>query len=218
VIFQAFPRTGTARWFAGYSDYVVAVDALIASGALSDPSFLWWDVRLQPALGTVEVRAMDAQSSVGDSVPLVALVQSLAMLVLEGGPPNPPTAPEVLAENRFLAARDGLQAQLINPATRQLEPARELVYASLNGAGRSPPRSVAPQSWSRSDGWPRRTERTASAPGPARMDCSAWSRPCHDALRHPNPHDRDDRGQENGRAQVPADDQLPGREAVRIAN
>jgi glutamate---cysteine ligase / carboxylate-amine ligase len=105
VIFQAFPRTGTARWFAGYSDYVGAVDALIASGALPDPRFLWWDVRLQPALGTVEVRAMDAQSSVGDTAPLVALVQSLAMLVLEGEPANTATAPEVLAENRFLAAR-----------------------------------------------------------------------------------------------------------------
>ena len=127
VIFQAFPRTGTARWFAGYGDYVEAVDALIASGALPDPSFLWWDVRLQPALGTVEVRAMDAQSSVADSASLIALVQSLAMLVLEGEPTNAATAPEVLAENRFLAARDGLYAQLINPATRQLEPVRELV-------------------------------------------------------------------------------------------
>jgi carboxylate-amine ligase len=127
VIFQAFPRTGTARWFAGYSDYVEAVDPLIASGALPDPSFLWWDVRLQPALGTVEVRAMDAQSSVADSAPLVALVQSLAMLVLEGEPATAVTGPEVLAENRFLAARDGVHAELINPATHQLEPVRELV-------------------------------------------------------------------------------------------
>jgi glutamate---cysteine ligase / carboxylate-amine ligase len=126
VIFQAFPRTGTARRFAGYGDYVEAVDVLIASGALPDPSFLWWDVRLQPTLGTVEVRAMDAQSSVADSAPLVALVQSLSMLQLEGEPAGPATAPEVLAENRFLAARDGAQAQLINPTTRRLEPLREL--------------------------------------------------------------------------------------------
>jgi carboxylate-amine ligase len=128
VIFQAFLRTGTARRFAGYGDYVEAVDALIASDALPDPSFLWWDVRLQPALGTVEIRAMDTQSSVGDSAPLVALVQSLAMLVLEGEPPNAATAPEVLAENRFLAARDGMHARLINPVTRKLEPVQELVY------------------------------------------------------------------------------------------
>jgi carboxylate-amine ligase len=129
VIFQGFPRTGTARWFADYTDHVEAVDPLIASGALPDPSFLWWDVRLQPPLGTVEVRAMDAQSSVADSAPLIALVQSMAALVLEDGPPSRATAPEVLAENRFLAARDGLDARLIDPASRRLVPVRTLVDA-----------------------------------------------------------------------------------------
>jgi YbdK family carboxylate-amine ligase len=62
-IFQAFPRTGLPRFFESYADYVGAVDALIASGAVSGPSFLWWDVRLQPALGTVEVRVMEAPHS-----------------------------------------------------------------------------------------------------------------------------------------------------------
>ena len=69
VIFQAFPRTGPPRYFADYGDYVEAIDALIASGAIRDPSFLWWDVRLQPALGTVEVRVMDAQSTVQEVAP-----------------------------------------------------------------------------------------------------------------------------------------------------
>jgi carboxylate-amine ligase len=127
AIFQGFPRTGIARWFADYADYVRTVDVLIASGALPDPSFLWWDVRLQPRLGTVEVRAMDAQSTVGDSAPLIALVQSFARLVLEGGYAETPLAPEVLAENRFLAARDGCGALLIDPAERRLVPALGLI-------------------------------------------------------------------------------------------
>ncbi len=49
VIFQAFPRTGPPRFFDDYADYVATVDELIAPGAIRDPSFLWWDVRLQPA-------------------------------------------------------------------------------------------------------------------------------------------------------------------------
>ena len=73
AIFQGFPRTGTARWFGDYSTYIRAVDALVASGALPDPSFLWWDVRLQPRLGTVEVRVMDSQSTVADSTPRAML-------------------------------------------------------------------------------------------------------------------------------------------------
>jgi glutamate---cysteine ligase / carboxylate-amine ligase len=127
VIFQAFPRTGPPRLFASYADYVEAVDALIASAAVPDPSFLWWDVRLQPALGTVEVRVMDAQSSVRDVGALVALIQSLARLELEeGGAPAEPSA-EVLGENRFLASRDGMDARLIDPSTLSLVPVRELL-------------------------------------------------------------------------------------------
>jgi carboxylate-amine ligase len=103
------------------------VDALIGSGALPDPSFLWWDVRLQPRFGTVEVRVMDAQSTVADSAPLVALVQSLARLILEGGYRETPLDQEVLAENRFLAARDGCSAMLIDPYERRLVPVTGLI-------------------------------------------------------------------------------------------
>jgi glutamate---cysteine ligase / carboxylate-amine ligase len=132
VIFDAFPRTGPPRFFADYADYVDTVDELIASGAISDPSFLWWDARLQPALGTVELRVMDAQSRVRDITPLVALIQSLARLELEGEPSSSvmPSA-EVLAENRFLAARDGIDARLIDPAARGLIPVRERLDSLL---------------------------------------------------------------------------------------
>ncbi len=130
VIFQGFPRTGAARWFGDYGDYVETVDALFASGALPNPTFLWWDVRLQPALGTVELRMMDAQTTIADTAALIVLVMSLARAVLEGDESETQgvrVSPEVLAENRFLAARDGLEAQLIDPATRQLAPARTVL-------------------------------------------------------------------------------------------
>ena len=132
LIFQAFPRAGPPRFFADYADYVETVDALIASGAISDPSFLWWDVRLQPSLGTVEVRVMDAQSRVRDITSLVALIQSLARLELDGGPSSLATSAEVLAENRFLAARDGMDARLIDPAARCLIPVREMLDSLLS--------------------------------------------------------------------------------------
>jgi carboxylate-amine ligase len=129
VIFQAFPRTGPPRHFESYGDYVRAVDPLITSTALPDPSYLWWDVRLQPRLGTVEVRVMDAQSTVRDVAPLVAFIQSLARLELEDGGGAPIPEPEVLAENRFLAARDGMDARLIDPTAQRLIPVREVVAA-----------------------------------------------------------------------------------------
>ncbi len=131
LIFQAFPRAGTPRSFADYADFIEAVDALIASGAIPDPSFLWWDVRLQPALGTVEVRVADAQSTVSEVAALVALIQSLARLELEGEPSRPTQGAEVIAENRFLAARDGMNARLIDPAAAGLVPVREMLDSLL---------------------------------------------------------------------------------------
>jgi carboxylate-amine ligase len=129
MLFQAFPRTGTPRQFADYRDYVDAVDGLVTPGAVPDSSFLWWDVRLQPRLGTVEVRAMDAQSTVKHIAPLVALIQSFARLVLEGDFRGTPPGPEVAEENGFLAARDGMDALLIEPEARELVSARTLLDA-----------------------------------------------------------------------------------------
>lgn len=132
VTFDRFPRTGPPRAFASYGDYVAAIDTLIASGALPDPTFLWWDVRLRPPLGTVEVRAMDAQSRIAEIAPLVALVQSLARLELEEPTDQPDSGAELIAENRFLAARDGLDARLIDPATGKLTSARVLLRSLID--------------------------------------------------------------------------------------
>ena len=128
-LWQAFPRVGIPRAFGSYDEYVSSVDLLIGSGALPEPTFLWWDVRPQPRYGTVEVRVMDAQTSVDRTVPLVALVQCLARLECEEGYASSTllAAPEVLEENRFLAARDGVEASLISPEDGRRVSVRSLV-------------------------------------------------------------------------------------------
>ena len=116
-LFQAFPRVGIPRVFSSYADWVRSVDLLVSSGALPDHSYLWWDVRLQPRYGTVELRIMDAQASVEQTAALVALIQCLVRLEVREGYASSRVlhAQEVLDENRFLAARDGVAAQLIDP-------------------------------------------------------------------------------------------------------
>jgi carboxylate-amine ligase len=115
--FQTFPRTGTARRFDDYADYVEAIDVLVRCDAIPEPTFLWWDARLQPAFGTLEVRIMDAQTRVEDTAALVALVQCLVRLTAESDviEPGAADAQEVVAENRFIAARDGMRAALVDP-------------------------------------------------------------------------------------------------------
>ena len=131
-VFQTFPRTGLPRAFADYADYVHSVDALIRSQAIPDPTFLWWDARPQPALGTLEIRIMDVPTEVEHTATLVALVHCLVRLELEQGwaPDALVGAPEVLAENRFLAARDGIHAQLIDPERDKRRPVHELAAAA----------------------------------------------------------------------------------------
>lgn len=118
-IFQAFPRVGIPRPFDSYESYVDAIDLLLRSQAIPEPTHLWWDVRLQPRFGTVEIRIMDVQSSPEFTHALVGLVQAIAHLELEEGFHTSPLAGqnEVLIENRFSASRDGMQALLIDPLT-----------------------------------------------------------------------------------------------------
>jgi len=124
VLFKAFPRTGVPRRFDDYADWVRTVGTLLDAGAFPEPTFLWWDVRPQPRFGTVELRVMDAQTSVADTAALVALVQSVARLELRDGfvDPRALDADEVLAENRFVAARDGRRASFIDPITATRRP------------------------------------------------------------------------------------------------
>ena len=136
ILFQAFPRTGMPRRYGSYAEWVEAVDLQLRVGALPEPTFLWWDVRPQPRFGTVEVRVMDAQSRVAETATLVALVQSIARLELEEGyvSEHASSLEEMLAENRFLAARDGVDARLIDPATESLRPIPEILDELLDAA------------------------------------------------------------------------------------
>ena len=86
-------------------------------GRFPEPTFLWWDVRPQPRFGTIEIRIDGrADSTRADTAALVALVQSVVKLEAEEGwiSEHAIAAQEALNENRFLAARDGVDAELID--------------------------------------------------------------------------------------------------------
>jgi glutamate---cysteine ligase / carboxylate-amine ligase len=133
-VFQAFPRTGPPRWFDDYADYVEAIDVLVRCDAIPEPTFLWWDARLQPRFGTLEVRVMDAQTRIEDTAAIATLVQCLVRLEAsrEGRPAEPADEPEVLSENRFIAARDGMAAALIDPPSWGRRPLRDRLAALLD--------------------------------------------------------------------------------------
>ncbi len=109
VLRRAYPRTEVPPSFRDWDDYEETVARVLEAGQVPDYTFLWWDVRPHPNLGTVETRVMDAQSSLRDVEALSALVHGVACNAGENGGPAP-SAREALAESAFRATRDGVSA------------------------------------------------------------------------------------------------------------
>jgi carboxylate-amine ligase len=132
-MFRGYRGAELPRAFHDYDDYAATMAATVAAGDLPDYTFLYWDVRPHPKLGTVEVRAMDAQASLWSIGAIAALIRALARREAErhgaagiGGDGVPR---EALVEASFAAARDGLDARL--PLDGSLRPAREVIRATL---------------------------------------------------------------------------------------
>lgn len=142
-LFRAFPRAVIPPAFANWADYETYVGAWLAAGDAPDYTYLWWDIRPHPRLGTIELRAMDAQSRLASVAGLAALAHGLALAVLEGRA-DPPVPGAEIVESSFRAGRDGLQASVLwDGAMRPLpELAREavaLARASLRERGGDAP-------------------------------------------------------------------------------
>ena len=113
LIFSAFPRSGPPPQFRDYEEFATVVAELVACGCIEDYTRTWWDVRLHPRFGTVEVRVMDAVSRVEDAVALTAYVQALVAHYL-AGETAPRRHPVLTNENKWRAARYGLRATVID--------------------------------------------------------------------------------------------------------
>jgi carboxylate-amine ligase len=124
---RAYPRRGVPRAFRDLDDYADTIAAVSEAGDLADYTYVWWDVRLHPRLGTIELREIDAQSRIGDTAAIAALVQALARHEAEQA--REPDPPEAIAESSFRASRDGTDATLLHDGV--LRPVREVAMRTL---------------------------------------------------------------------------------------
>jgi glutamate---cysteine ligase / carboxylate-amine ligase len=129
VTMRAWPRSGVPRAMHDFADFTAMAQLLARAAEVPDYTWFWWKLRPHPRLGTVEVRALDAQASLDDTAGLVALVHCLARHAAEARPePDPPA--EVLEEGSFRAARFGVSARLPD-AQGRLRPVHELLHDAL---------------------------------------------------------------------------------------
>jgi glutamate---cysteine ligase / carboxylate-amine ligase len=139
LVFAAFPRSGPPPRFRDYADYAQVVGQLERSGCIPDYTQIWWDVRPHPRLGTIEVRICDAVTRLEDAIAIAAFCQSLVKLYSERfdrGEEIQSFHRILTSENKWLAARHGLQAPLIDLATgrRNRAPVSQLIRRALRDA------------------------------------------------------------------------------------
>jgi carboxylate-amine ligase len=129
VTIRGWPRSGVPRAMRDFDDFCATAALLARAADVPDYTWFWWKLRPHPRLGTVEIRALDAQASLEDTAALVALTHCLVHHAAHTDPgPDPPA--EVLEEGAFRAARFGVDAELPDPDGR-LRPVTELLDAAL---------------------------------------------------------------------------------------
>lgn len=118
MLFQQLPSAGLPPDLVDWQHWQDHIAELIALGVIADPSEIRWDVRPSPSLGTVENRAADAVPTLAELGALAALTQSLVDWSVQrtlDGDPVPGLQPWVVRENKWRAARYGVEAVIIDP-------------------------------------------------------------------------------------------------------
>jgi carboxylate-amine ligase len=129
AVVRSYPRFEIPRAFGDYEEFLAVADQLIAAAGVEDYTYLWWDVRPHPRLGTVEVRGMDVQADVATNVAIAALIQALAAQEIEQ-PSTPSLCREAIEESYYQAERHGLEARLMVD-DETAAPAREIAERVL---------------------------------------------------------------------------------------
>ena len=128
-VLAELPRGGAPPVFGSYGAWRDWVERLVRLGVIGDHTRLWWDVRPQPTFGTLEIRIADQPTALERTALLAELIVSL----VRDAPSAPPTPRGDYLQNRWAAARFGLDAELIHPDGDRVVRARDLATELLGG-------------------------------------------------------------------------------------
>ncbi|WP_442928238.1 glutamate--cysteine ligase [Microbacterium sp. USHLN186] len=116
LVFQQLPTAGLPWSIESWAQFETYVDDMTRTGVLEDPSEIRWDIRPAPKWGTIEVRACDGMSTLAELASVAALTQTLVEFFsreIDEGRPLPTLQPWFHRENKWRAARYGLDARVI---------------------------------------------------------------------------------------------------------
>jgi len=127
------PRQGVPPGFASFEAYA---EALRWHG-FEDPRQWWWELRLHPLYGTVEIRVPDTQSTIAETAAVATVAHALATSLADEPEPGPAAESWRIDHNRWAACRHGADAVMTDPVTGEREPTHERLARVL---GTAPPR------------------------------------------------------------------------------
>ncbi len=133
----AWPIAGPPPFFATRGEYDQSVADLVATGSISDPTKIYWDIRIPAKTLTLEFRVADVCLTVDEALLIAGLTRALAQTCLRQAREDAPLTPirgEMLRAAHWRAARYGLEGELIDlsdPANFHAAPAKEVVHALL---------------------------------------------------------------------------------------
>lgn len=129
-VFESLPTAGLPPQIAGWVDFEAFMSTLIDSECITSIREVWWDIRPHPDFGTIEFRMCDAPHTLTEVTALAGLAQTLVAWAderIERGDLPPPPREWTVRENRWLAARYGIDASLIVEAEGDGKPERRPV-------------------------------------------------------------------------------------------
>lgn len=129
-VMEGLPTAGLPPFMRNWSEYVWLINHLIETGFIQSIREIWWDIRPHHNFGTVEVRICDMPGSMSDAAALAALIHCLVTKLsdeIDEGTYQHDCHPMLVRQNKWRAARYGMDAQLVDSLTYKLIPARETI-------------------------------------------------------------------------------------------
>ncbi|MBV6507645.1 MAG: putative glutamate--cysteine ligase 2 [Acidimicrobiales bacterium] len=129
-VFESLPTAGLPPRLGDWAEFEELMGTLLNAGAIRSIREIWWDIRPHPNFGTIELRMCDAMPTLKEIAAVAALAQSLVVALersLDRGEDIDPLPVWTICENRWLAARHGLDAELIVDNRGTKRAARELI-------------------------------------------------------------------------------------------
>lgn len=134
-IAEGFPRQGVPPVIPDWESYAELLAWGRRSGGIPDAKHLWWELRLHPVHGTLELRAPDMPSTLADTAAIAAVFQALVawLAARHDAGERLAVVPEVrIDENRWRALRHGLDGELADLETGEPEPTRGRIARLLD--------------------------------------------------------------------------------------